>query len=152
MATSCRCAGPPRGLNLQVNREAWRARCTGDAPRLSSCGQFALVQMLSVRYFLVEQPKPTWLGAAPLWGQVATRPRVGAGVRGPRGLPAETPSVAIASSPHLLTPLRNLRRSGRHDREVNWGRGQRAEALQVWPWRLAERVVQDAVALDAAME
>eukprot|EP00959_Pyramimonas_sp_CCMP1952_P261491 5467440-Pyramimonas_sp.AAC.1 len=60
MAPSCRGTGPPSGLYCRIYRETWRTRYTDNASRISSCGQFALVQMHRGRLFFVEQLSPTW--------------------------------------------------------------------------------------------
>eukprot|EP00959_Pyramimonas_sp_CCMP1952_P297565 6224988-Pyramimonas_sp.AAC.1 len=140
MAPSCRRTGPPSGRNCGVDDEARRMRYAGDAPHLSVCGQVALARAT----------EPYLLSAAPPWEQVSTHPRAVAvafdqcswGAKGPRGLPAKKPPAAIANSPHLLAPWGSLRRSGRRDCDANWGRIQRAETLEVWPWRVAERAAQ----------
>eukprot|EP00959_Pyramimonas_sp_CCMP1952_P402711 8438810-Pyramimonas_sp.AAC.1 len=47
----------------------------------------------------------------------------------PRGIqkstrtPIEEAPLAIANTPHLVAPFRNLRRSGNHGHDVNWGPG-----------------------------
>ena len=159
MAPSCRTTGPPSGLNYQINYDTWVAHYNEDAPHIEFCGKVALLQMQRGRYFFVEQPHPTWLRTVPPWDQLAAHPQVGAetfdqcrmGVKGPRGLLVKKPSIAIANSPHLPAPFRDLRCRGDHDHYVNWGNSPYLRTLQVWPWGLAERLVQGIATLVAAV-
>ena len=159
MAPSCRSTGPPSALNSQINYDTWRLHYEEDAPHISFCGKVALVQANKGNYFFVEQPYPTWLRSVWPWDAVAAHPQVDSvifdqcrlGARGPRGLPAKKPSIAIANSPHLIEPFRELRCDGKHHHDVNWGYSKHTRTLQVWPWALAERVVRGISTLRAAV-
>ena len=158
MAPSCRSLGPPSNLNYRINYDTWKEHFDEDRPHVSFCGKVALHQMRAGRHFFAEQPYPSWLFQVEPWPSVLKQPgyseevfdQCRCGQKGANNLPVKKPTVAFAST-HLLThAFQNLRCKGDHKHDTTWGVGTRK--LQVWPWGLAERVVQGITLLLQAVQ
>ena len=152
MAPSCRALGPPSNLNKSLNYDTWYKHYLEDRPHVSFCGTVALHQLREGRHFFVEQPYPSHILKVAPWDRVQKHPAFIAVVFdqcrcGQRkgGLLVKKPTIAMASSPCLTAPFENLRCRGDHQHAETWGQG--TEHLQVWPWGLAERVVQGIIYL-----
>ena len=149
MAPRCRSLGPPSNVNYAINYDTLLQHFEEDKPHLSFCGYAALHQLKKGRHFFSEQPHPTWLWYVEPWPHVGQHPSVGTqivdmctmGLLGPNKLPAQKRSELTAGAPELLDPFRGMRCNGRHKvHDTVWGSGQ-TEALQVWTWNFAERVI-----------
>ena len=72
-----------------------------------------------------------------------------AGKTCPNGLPAKKPTEFTANSRLLLRPLESLKCDTSHEHDNLEGRG--SKACQVWPWKLAKRIVDGIALLKAAV-
>ena len=63
------------------------------------------------------------------------------GQKGPNGLPAKKPTGIISNSEVLLSAFRGIRCNNRHQHDDNFGASRHLHSMQVWPWKLAELLV-----------
>ena len=104
-------------------------------------------------YFANEQPEPSWLYAEPPWPQVLAHPSVDKvifdqcqlGLRDRRGGILQKTTGLVSNAREILAQFENLRCPGRHQHVHITGNN--SEDAQIWPWRLAERLVQGIVDL-----
>ena len=156
MAPSCRALGPPSNVNYHINYESWAASYAEDLPHLQFCGSIAVLQIRKGIFLFAENPWPTWLTHVEPWPQVFNHPSVLApvfdqcrlGLKSKRGTPVKKPTVGICNAEELAEPFMNLRCNcppNAHDE--TWGAPGGINALQVWTWRFAERIVKGAINL-----
>ena len=154
---TCRPFGPMAHLNYQINYEAWRASYDDAVPHGRFCGRVALKQDMSGRYYLAEQPFPSWLWDEPPWPEVIARPgaeseivhQCATGQKGPHGLPAKKPTEFKANSRLLLQPLERFKCDGKHQHDDLSGGG--SGPLQLYTWKLAGAIVDGIVKLKDAV-
>ena len=127
--------------------QTWKASYEQAAPHGRFCGELALVQDKSKRYFVCENPEDSWLFEPP-WPEVLAEPstikiiadQCIMGLRTKEGHLAKKPTVLVSNSEHLLKPFEPRKCKGDH--EHGHLVGGRAAAAQVWPWDFANRTVQ----------
>jgi hypothetical protein len=146
MAPTCAPYGPMSNVNFSSNYDGWYRSWQNASPHARFCGEVALIQLRHGRYFLREQPFPTYMDEEPPWPTVRSHPSVRAevidqcqvGQTGPRGLPAKKPTEILANSPELLLPFRGLRCQDRHVHDSLEGGG--GKQCQVWTCPAEARV------------
>ena len=69
------------------------------------------------------------------------------GLKGAAGLPIKKPTVLVSDGRILLEQFTNLQCRNDHQHDQTWGNGKLLHSLQVWPWGLAERLINGIVAL-----
>ena len=155
MAPSCRSLGPPSNINRIINYDTWLIHYKEDQPHIHFCAQIALLQIRVLRFFFGENPWPTYLFNEGEWPQVMNHKTVMTiiihqcrlGLKGPAGLPIKKPTVLVSNGRILLEQFTNLQCRNDHQHDQTWGNGKLLHSLQVWPWGLAERLVNGIVAL-----
>ena len=153
MGPMCKPFGKLSNYNYIYNHEAWLRSYEEALPHGKFCAEIALKQMSGGRFFLVEQPSGSWLFAEYPWPQVINNENIVSieihqcvlGQKTKEGFPAKKPTTLVANHPVLLEPFRNSRCHGRHVHGHLIGG--RAAAAQVWPWKMAEKIVQGVINL-----
>ena len=113
MAPTCTPYGPLSNFNYAMHYDSSLASYRQASPHGKFCGIVAIKQLTLDRYFMNEQPYPSWLYQEEPWGKVMQHPRVDSrvidqcmtGQRGPQGWPVKKPTGIVASDPRLLKPV-----------------------------------------------
>ena len=143
MAPTCTPFGPWANLNYHLNYEAWHASYLLAAPHGRFCGHVALKQILEGRFFINEQPDPSWLYQEEPWPRVMQHPSVDklvihqcmTGQKASCGLPAKKPTGLVSNSTLLLKPSRKFKCDNTHQHADL--QGGKASPLKLWTWQLA---------------
>ena len=148
MGPTCKPFGKLANYNYRYHYETWLKSYQQAAPHGRFCGEIALLQDRQHRYFIVENPKDSWLFAEHPWPEVMLRPTTVQvivdqcimGLKTKEGLLAKKPTILISNSELLLSPFQNQRCKGNHEHGLLVGG--RAAAAQIWPWKFANRMVE----------
>ena len=147
MAPTCTPFGPMSHLVRRMSPEAWQRSLKQARPHGRFCGRVAKeVDQLGI-FFLAEQPFPSELWNEPEWKVVFARPNTksilihqcAAGQKGPNGGPAKKPTTFVSNSTIVLSHLTKFVCPGTHEHELL--EGGKAKFCQVWPWPLANAIV-----------
>ena len=146
MSPRCSPFGSHSNLNYSLNPQGWERTYQDSAPHGRFCGELALYQDRSGRYFFLEQPQGSWLYEEYPWNIVCYLPSVFCetihqrmlGQLGPHGGPAKKSTDLIANHTKLLEPFANCRCDGSHVHDSL--DGGRAKTCETWTWEFAKRV------------
>ena len=138
MSPMCRPFGPMSNVNYEHNYEGWSRSYNIAAPHGRFCGHIAMIQIKCHRYFINEQPDPSYLYQEHPWPIVMAHPTVTkeivdqcmTGQTGPDGGLARKRSGFVANSPYLLKPLAKFKCDGSHEHESL--DGGKAEQCKLW--------------------
>jgi len=153
MAPTCTPFGPMASFNYQVNYDTWLKSYNDAVPHGRFCGKVALLMIEINRYFMNEQPDPSWLYHEYPWPRVLKHPSVQSelihqcmtGQKGPNGLPAKKPTRFVSNSRLLLVPLETFKCDGQHQHDSLEARG--GEACKLWTWTLANAITDGIILL-----
>ena len=148
LAPNCRSSGPTSHLNRSINPNTWSDHHAKDLVHAKFCGHVAQVQMKQGRYFFGEQPHPTTLWQEHPWPQIVQHPNIirkvvdhcMMGQAAPNGHLVKKPTVLISNSATIMAQFEDLRCDGQHSHYHLFG-SSRTDAMKVWPWDLAERLI-----------
>ena len=158
MAPTCTPYGPMANLVKHVTPASWKRSLDLARPHGRFCGRVAqLIQSIG-KYFIAAQPHPSNLWREPEWLAVQRHPctiklvihQCMAGQTGPSGMPAKKPTSLMANHVKLLEPLTKFVCDHSHTHEPL--EGGKAVYCQVWPWRMAQAIVDGIVGLKLEME
>ena len=153
MAPTCTPFGPWANLNYNIHYDGWLKSYQQAAPHGRFCGEVAKLQHESGRFFLNEQPFPSWLYEEQPWPSVLKLPGVVSLVihqcmtdqRASCGNLAKKPTGFVANSPILLKPLQRFKCDNSHPHaDLSGGK---SRPLQLWTWKLATAIADGICAL-----
>ena len=158
MSPMCRPFGRHSNINYQHNYEGWKRSYDLAAPHGRFCGYIALVQIQNNRFFINEQPNPSYLYQEHPWPKVLQHPTVMkeivhqcmTGQTGPEGGLAYKPTGFVANSPYLLKPLVPFKCDKSHEHEQL--DGGKADKCKLWTWTLARAIVSGILLLKTALD
>jgi len=147
MSPMCRPFGRHSNINYIHNYEGWKRSYDLAAPHGRFCGYIALCQIQNNRFFLNEQPDPSYLYQEHPWPKVLQHPTVlkeivdqcMTGQTGPEGGLAKKRTGFTANSPYLLKPLAPFKCDNSHQHEQL--DGGKADKCKLWTWKLAKAIV-----------
>ena len=148
MAPTCKPFGRWAACNYWRNHDTWKASYDDAAPHGRLCGELALIQIEQHAFFVNEQPEGSRLYDEPPWPRVRAHPTVDSvvfdqcqlGLRDRKGGILRKATELVGNCPEVLRQFWGLRCPGRHQ-HVHI-EGHNSQDAQIWPWRMAERIVQ----------
>ncbi len=154
MAPTCKPFGPWSNLNRVRNHAGWLRSYQEAAPHGRFRGRVALIQMKIGRYFINEQPFPSYLYDEPPWPTVVKDPSVVhtvihqcmTGQVGPNGNLVKKPTGFVANHRLLRSGLFKFICDGSHQHD-QLEDGDATRKAQVWTWTLARGVADGISAL-----
>ena len=157
MSPMCRAFGRHANINYQYNYEGWKRSYDISAPHGRFCGRIAMIQIKNGRFFINEQPDPSWLYLEFPWPLVTSHHTVlkeivdqcMTGQTGPDGGLARKRTGFTANSPYLVKPLAKFKCDGSHEHESL--DGGRSEKCKLWTWTLSKAVVDGIILLKIAI-
>ena len=152
MSPVCTPFGPRAYLNRTINQETYQRSYNEAVIHGRFCGNLALLQYKSGRYFVTEHPYPSLLFDEEIWRVVLQLPdtrrtvfdQCRTGLKGHDGLLAKKPTQLISNSEELLQPFCNLRCTGNHNHSDTAGR---TKALQKYTMNMAHKLIDGVVLL-----
>ena len=146
MAPMCTPFGPMGQFNEHKYPEGWARSYNMAAPHGRFCGEIAKIQLSKKLHFIREHPHPTTLDLEPPWPDVLATPGVTRQLwdRCRTGLvfrdkPCRKTSEMVGSCPQIVAPFHGLRCNCTVQHAQACGDG--SQALQLWTWDEAQRVV-----------
>ena len=141
---SCRSVGAFSSYNAVHHYDTWHQHHLEDLPHIKFCGEIALLQSQLNRFWIREQPAPSWIDSIPPWTQVkekstAIMEQCMTGAKDDYGCAVQKRTRWDANHESLVAPFRKYRCD--HNHIHGNPTGEALHRMQEYTWRLCGVVV-----------